>query len=127
MSCFQFAPERLQHVDAAAAEHAWVAKQQWGIHVPQSSPANQLELLGVRRCGMGSSRVAHILYKWRGQPLSVFIVPRTVAGTRPEEPVDRFGHEAVLWSDHDRTYVVLARAQPSDLQPVVQYVKAHAE
>jgi hypothetical protein len=125
MSCFQFAPERLQHSDASSAEHHWLGKQQWGIHVPESSPAERLELLGVRRCGMG--RVAHILYKWRGEPLSLFIVPRTVAGTNPEEPVDKFGHEAVMWSKRDRTYVVLARAQPAELGPVVEYMKAHAQ
>jgi len=127
MSCFQFAPERLQHVAASSAEHAWLVKQQWDIHVPESSPANQLELLGVRRCGMGIGRVAHILYRWRGQPLSVFIVPRAVRGARPEEPVDTLGHEAVMWSGRDRTYIVLARGQPADLEPVVRYVKAHAQ
>jgi anti-sigma factor RsiW len=127
MTCFQFAPERSQHLDAETAEHQWLAKQQWGIHVPASSPANQLELLGVRRCGMGNARVAHILYRWRGQPLSVFIVPRTVRGPIPHEPMDKLGHEAVMWSDTDRTYVVLARGRPSDLEPVVGYVKAHAQ
>jgi hypothetical protein len=126
MTCFQFAPERLQHSDASSAEHAWLARQQWAIRVPESSPANQLELLGVRRCGMGNGRVAHILYKWRGNPLSVFIVPRAVPGTLPQEPVDKFGHEAVMWSDRDRTYIVLARGRPADLEPVVGYVKTHA-
>lgn len=124
MTCFQFAPQRLQHADASSAEHQWLEKQHWGIHVPASSPANQLELLGVRRCGMGSGSVAHILYRWRGQPLSVFIVPRAVPGARPQEPIAELGHEAVMWSDRDRTYVVLARAQPADLAPVVEYVKA---
>jgi hypothetical protein len=76
---------------------------------------------------MGIGRVAHILYRWRGQPLSVFIVPRVVRGTRPEEPVDTLGHEAVMWSGRDRTYIVLARGQPADLEPVVRYVKAHAQ
>lgn len=127
MTCFQFAPERLQHLDPQTAEHQWLAKQQWGIHVPASSPANQLELLGVRRCGMGNGRVAHILYKWRGEPLSVFIVPRSVRGPIPHEPIDKLGHEAVMWSDTDRTYVVLARGRASDLEPVVGYVKAHAQ
>ena len=127
MTCFQFAPERLQHVDASSAEHHWLEKQQWGIHVPASSPANQLELLGVRRCGMGSGGVAHILYKWRGAPLSVFIVPRAVPGTRPQEPFGKLGHEAVMWSDRDRTYLVLARASPEELDPIVGYVKAHVQ
>jgi anti-sigma factor RsiW len=126
MTCFQLAPERLQHADAMTAEQAWLAQHRWGIHVPDSSAANQLELLGVRRCGIGKAGVAHILYKWRGQPLSVFVVPRTMHGPVPDEPVVRFGHEAVVWSDRDRTYVVLTRGQPSDLAAVVGYMKANA-
>jgi anti-sigma factor RsiW len=127
MTCFQFAPERLQHADAVTAEHTWLAKQRWGIHVPESSSANQLELLGVRRCGLGTGRVAHILYKWRGQPLSVFVVPRVIRGTMPKEPLDKLGHEAIMWSDRDRTYVILARGRPSELVPLVGYMKARAQ
>ena len=127
MTCFQFAPERLQHSDTLTAEHQWLAKQRWGIHVPASSPANELELLGVRRCGVGKGGVAHILYKWHGQPLSVFVVPRTLRGALPDEPVDTLGHEAIMWSDHDRTYVMLARGRPSELAPVVSYVKAQTQ
>ncbi len=127
LTCFQFAPERLHHSDATTAEHEWLAKQNWGIHVPESSAANQLELLGVRRCGMASGRVAHILYKWRGEPLSVFVVPRTMKGSVPQEPVDRFGHEAIVWSARDRTYVLLARGRPAELAPVVTYMKARAQ
>lgn len=127
MTCFQFAPERLQHVDAHVAEREWFAKQRWGIHVPASSSSNDLELLGVRRCSMSSGRVAHILYRWHGKPLSVFVVPRPIGAAAPQEPVEKFGHEAVMWSEGDRTYVILARARPSELAPVVGYMRAHAQ
>jgi anti-sigma factor RsiW len=126
MTCFQLAPERLQHADALGAEQTWLAQHRWGIRVPDSSPTNQLELLGVRRCGLGKGAVAHILYKWRGQPLSMFVVPRAVRSPVPVEPVARFGHEAVMWSDRDRTYVLLARAQPAEIAPVVSYMKEYA-
>jgi hypothetical protein len=63
------------------------------------------------------------LYKWHGEPLSVFVLPHALR--RPEE-VDRivrnFGHEAVIWSARDRTYVVLANG-PADVSPVVGYFK----
>jgi len=42
------------------------------------------------------------------------------------ELVEKFGHEAVVWSGTDRTYVLLARARPSELTPVVRYVRANA-
>ena len=127
VTCFQFAPERLKHTDAAAAAHDWAAKQGWTIEVPASSSSSDLELLGIRRCTMSSGRVAHLLYKWHGQPLSVFVVPHSVRALHDQqELIEKFGHEAVVWPGSDRTYVLLARARPSELSPVVGYVRAHA-
>lgn len=127
MTCFQFAPERLAHADASAAAHAWAAQQGWAIEIPASSSSSDLELLGVRRCTMGGGRVAHMLYKWHGQPLSVFVVPHSFRALHEQqELVEKFGHEAVVWSGTDRTYVLLARARPSELTPVVRYVRANA-
>ena len=127
MTCFQFAPERLGHADAATASREWLARQGWAIEIAASSAPNGLELLGIRRCTMSSGRVAHVMYKWRGEPLSVFVVPRTIRRMRDQqEMTEKFGHEAVMWTDRDRTYVVLARARPAELAPVVGYVREHA-
>jgi len=127
VKCFQFAPERLQHTDAAAAAHEWVAKQGWPIEVPASSSNDGLELLGVRRCATSNGRVAHVMYMWRGQPLSMFVVPRTIRGVPDrQEFIEKFGHEAAIWSGNDRTYVLLARARPAELAPVIAYVRQHA-
>jgi anti-sigma factor RsiW len=126
VTCFQFAPERLKHVDAATAAHDWAEKQGWAIEIPASSSTSDLELLGVRRCTMTSGRVAHVMYKWHGHPLSVFVVPHSIGLHDQQEVVEKFGHEAVVWSDANRTYVLLARARPSELTPVVGYVRAHA-
>ena len=73
---------------------------------------------------MSSGRVAHVMYMWHGHPLSMFVVPRAINGV-PErrEFVEKFGHEAVIWSSRDRTYVLLARARPTELEPVVGYVQ----
>jgi anti-sigma factor RsiW len=124
VKCFQFAPERLKHTDAAAAAHQWAEKQGWTIDVPDSSASAGLELLGVRRCAMSSGRVAHLMYRWHGQPLSMFVVPRTIRGIPDrQEFVEKFGHEAVIWSGKDRTYVLLAHARPTELAPIVGYVR----
>jgi anti-sigma factor RsiW len=127
VTCFQFAPERLGHADSVTASRNWMAKQGWPIQIPASSEEAQLELLGIRLCSMSSGRVAHVMYRWRGEPLSVFVVPRTIRRMRDqEELVEKFGHEAVMWTEGDRTYVVLSRADPADLAPVVRYVRANA-
>ncbi len=127
VTCFQFAPERLKHTDAATAAHDWIQQQGWAITVPGSSSSAGLELLGVRRCTMSGGRVAHVMYKWHGHPLSMFVVPRSIRGVpQQQELVEKFGHEAVIWAGQDRTYVLLARARPAELQPVVGYVRATA-
>ena len=127
VTCFQFAPERFKHMDPSSAAHDWAAKQGWAIEIPPSSSSSDLELLGVRRCTMASGRVAHMLYKWHGQPLSVFVVPHSVRALHDQQEfVEKFGHEAVVWSGPDRTYVLLARAEPSELTSVVRYVRANA-
>jgi anti-sigma factor RsiW len=127
VTCFQFAPERLGRADASTASRDWTAAQGWAIQVPASSPADGLELLGIRRCSTSGGRVAHVMYKWRGAPLSVFVLPRTVGRMREQqEIVEKFGHEAIMWSDANRTYVVLARARPAELAPLVGYVRANA-
>ena len=126
LMCFQFAPERSAHADPADAGRAWAAAQGWPLQIPASSPGAQLELLGVRRCSMSGKQAAHVLYKWRGQPLSIFVVPQRLRGSQTNEMVEKFGHEAVIWSAGERTYVVLARGRPSELEQVVGYVKANA-
>jgi anti-sigma factor RsiW len=127
VTCFQFAPQRLGHADASLASGEWMASQGWPIRIPATSAAERLELLGVRRCAMSSGRVAHILYKWRGEPLSVFVVPRTISSVQDQQDiVKKFGHEAVMWSGSGRTYVILSRAHSGDLAPLVGYVRANA-
>lgn len=123
--CFQIAPERLTHGEAAVAEREWAARQGWTLRVPPGSPSHQLELLGVRRCLTTSGTNAHLLYRWRGAPLSVFVLPRTLKTRGPiAERMDTFGHEAVIWAAGDRTYVAVAHGRPADFPSVVGYMKA---
>ena len=124
VKCFKVAPGAAT-TDVVEAGKRWASTQGWDLTVPASSEAEQLEFLCVRRCFVTEGRAAHLMYKWRGQPLSVYVLPSSFAGgTR--EVVERFGHEAVLWSERGRTYVVLARGRPEDLDGVVGYVRTNA-
>jgi anti-sigma factor RsiW len=126
--CFQVAPERLTHADAVSAGRTWAARHGWSLQVPGSSPAAGLELLGVRRCVTASGSTAHLLYKWNGEPLSVFVLPRLLRHhAQQEQIVEHFGHEAVIWSAGDRTYVLLTQPGHSDLAPVVHYLKTQVQ
>ena len=110
--------------DPVAAAQRWTAKFGWPLTVPPSSEPAGLELRAVRRCGVTDGRVAHLIYQWHGQPLSVYVLPsKALEGSAK---VERFGHDSVMWSQNGRTYVVLASASRRlELDGVVQYVRAN--
>lgn len=110
--------------DPVAAAQQWTAKFGWPLTVPPSSEPAGLELRAVRRCGVTDGRVAHLIYDWRGEPLSVYVLP--VSAVEGSAEVARFGHESVMWSSNGRTYVVLTgAASRPDLAGVVQYMRAN--
>ena len=119
--CFRIGDS--QHpADAAAVEQAWARDRGWPIRVAHSDTAEQLELVCVRRCISMDGLTAHVMYRWRGEPLSVYVLPHTVAESRL---VDAIGHETAIWSDAGRTYAVMADGHPPDFDHIVSYVKDH--
>jgi anti-sigma factor (TIGR02949 family) len=119
VKCFAMPPTA--PVEPAEAAQHWQQDQGWPITVPQTEPAEQLRLIGVRRCLSADGRVAHLMYTWHGAPLSVYVV-QTDAGR--DCVTDRIGREAVIWSTQGRTYAVIADGHP-DLQHIAGYMKTH--
>jgi anti-sigma factor RsiW len=113
-------------VDPMAAARDWEAKFGWPISVPASSSASRLELRAVRRCAVTDGRVAHLMYTWMGEPLSVYVLPRRTLADGAEL-VRRFRHNSVLWSQNDRTYImVTTHDRGPALDSVVAYVRSNA-
>ncbi len=114
--------------DAKALGRKWAEDRGWAVKVPESEPLEQLELLELRRCISTEGTTAHVMYKWRGQPLSVYVLntahPRV--GGSPQL-VERFGQEEFIWTKDGRTYAVVARGRPTDIEHVVLYVQRTAE
>jgi hypothetical protein len=133
LKCFQFPPDSPM-ADAAALGSTWQASYGWPLKVAATAPRENLELLGVKRCGSTRGRVAHILYKWRGHPLSVYVLNGTFEGvpgaghdTHAHETVNRFGEDAIVWANRGRTYAVVAQQRVPDLQQVAAYVRRTIE
>lgn len=110
------------HVDAPVAEKKWLDDQGWTVVVPPASPAEQLRLVDVRRCFSTDGRAAHMMYSWRGAPVSLYVLP---ANLGRDQVIQKVGQQAVIWCANNRTYAVVAEGQPKDLTPIVTYMKAH--
>ena len=115
------------HTEPVAAETRWQQDQGWPIVVPASAPAHQLTLVNVRRCFTTDGRSAHLMYSWRGAPLSVYVLQEPDGNAGRDRIVDKMGHETVIWCARGRTYAVVAHGHPQDLSQVVDYMKAHVQ
>ena len=95
------------------------------VTVPPSLAAEKLELMAVRRCLYGDGRAAHLMYRLDGEPVSLFIVPGL---TRPAAELSLFGHDQVVWTQGDRTYVLVARGgNRNELSRVASYLRNEAK
>jgi anti-sigma factor RsiW len=111
--------------DPVAAAQLWESKFGWPIRVPASTVSG-LELRGVRRCAVTDGRVAHLMYSWLGEPLSVYVLPKQTLGEAAEF-VRRFRHNSVMWSQNNRTYIIVtSRPRDPAFERVVAYVRASA-
>lgn len=122
MGCSRSAPA----AEAGVLETSthWAEQYGWPLRPARSADQPRLRLTGLRRCFVADGRVAHLLYEWRGETVSVFVLPSEAL--RAPAVVRRFGYDSVMWSRNGRTYVVLSRStRRPDFDPVVQYVKAN--
>jgi anti-sigma factor RsiW len=112
-------------IPAAQAEATLKQEFDFTVTVPASLAAENLELMAVRRCLYGDGRAAHIMYRLNGEPMSLFIIPGMV---RPAAELSLFGHEQVVWTAGDRTYMLIARVTTRDnLARVASYLQNEAK
>jgi anti-sigma factor RsiW len=93
----------------------------WTLRLPEHPDRAGLELVGVRPCLYGEGKVAHLMYRHRGVPVSVFMLPKSV---RPQEIVEVMGHEAAVWSSGSTTFVLITRESRDEVQQMASFVQA---
>jgi anti-sigma factor RsiW len=111
----------------AKADAEAVLKNEFGlaVAVPASVPEEHLQLMAVRRCLYGDGRAAHVMYRLDGEPVSLFIVPGV---TRPASELSLFGHDQIVWTQGDRTYMLVARGGARNgLARVASYLQNEAK
>ena len=52
-------------------------------------------------------------------PVSVFMLPKK---RRSEEQIEVLGHQAAIWSTDDRTFVLIAREPPAEVERMTAFV-----
>lgn len=92
----------------------------WDVHLPDTSGHAEVSLVGSRPCLYGEGKVAHIMYMHNGKPVSLFMLPRE---TRQNQIVQVFGHSARIWSEGDRTFVLVARESVPELEQMAALVR----
>jgi hypothetical protein len=108
--------------DRAAVESSMMSAFGWRVHLPEQLDASGYDLIGSRQCLYAEGRVAHLMYRDdRGRPVSIFMLPRRA---RPEELVEVLGHEAAIWSNGERTFVLVTRGSRAEVQRMASFVKA---
>lgn len=105
---------------AAPVEYALASKFGWPVHLPERPDRAALELVGERTCLYGQGRIAHIMYRHEGRPVSLFMLPND---TRKDEVLDTLGHGAAVWSVGNRTFVLIAREPKMDLERMALFVR----
>lgn len=107
------------HDDAAAVRDAMRSRFGWPVELPDAERGG-LELVGSRPCLYEHGTVAHLMYRHHGVPVSVFMLPGV---TRSADVAKAFGHDAVVWSDASRTFVLIAKAPRAEVDEVVSFVR----
>jgi anti-sigma factor RsiW len=92
----------------------------WQLHLPEQFDASGLELVGARRCLLRRGKVAHLMYRDQGRPVSIYMLPKSA---RSEEFVEILGHEVAIWSSGDRTFVLITRGSRDEVARMATFVK----
>ncbi len=103
-----------------AVEAAMASGFGWSMHLPAQADRGELRLVGSRPCVYGEGKVAHIMYEHNGNPVSLFMLPRE---SRKDQLVEMFGHECRIWSEGDRTFVLVAREPIQDVDAMMAIVR----
>jgi anti-sigma factor RsiW len=100
-------------------QHTLASSFNWTAAVPRAE--GELDLVGSRPCVYGQGRMAHIMYRHDGAPVSLFMLPRT---ERAPQMVEALGYSCAIWSKNHRTFVLVSRGVPADVQKLAAAVQA---
>lgn len=105
----------------SVVEQAMASGFGWQMHLPNRPEEIGLELLGSRPCLYGEGRTAHVMFRHHGEPLSLFMLPNR---RRTDEVIEVLGHEAVVWSVADRTFVLVSHESRANVERLASFMQS---
>jgi len=113
-----------EEADARRLEQMLADEYGWDVHVPPSSPADGVQLIGARRCLYADGPIPHVMYLVDGQNVSLYMLDDV---TRDAATVEALGHRSRIWSREGRTYVLVSHASAGDLTAAARYLMQEAQ
>ena len=92
----------------------------WQVELPDTSGHADVRLVGSRPCLYGEGKIAHLMYTHNGQPVSLFMLPREA---RQDQLVQVFGQKCRIWSEGDRTFVLVAQESVQEMDTMTALVR----
>jgi anti-sigma factor RsiW len=121
VKCFAMNRVLGTHQATAAVESSLASGFGWRAHLPEDPARAGLELVGARPCLYAEGKIAHIMYRQNGNPVSLFMLPNTA---RAEQLVEVLGHEAKIWCVGNRTFVLVTRQTKPEVERLASFVQA---
>jgi anti-sigma factor RsiW len=121
--CFRRIGTAAGSLDAQAEEARLAEEFGWDVHIPPSSDADGVRLVGARRCLYSHGGVPHLLYDAGGRELSLYVFEGM---SRPGGEVTSFGHRTRIWTRGPTTFALVSPDSAGDLDAAVSYVQQEA-
>ena len=121
VKCFAMNRMLDTHDAPTAVESSMIAGFGWQMHLPEEPARAGLELVGARPCLYGEGKIAHIMYRHQGRPVSLFMLPNA---SRSRELVEVLGHQAAIWCVGNRTFVLISREPKREVEQMASFVQA---
>ena len=107
-------------VDVRSSEEQYARDHGGEIHLPRLQFAG-LQLVGMRQCFCGEGVAAHAMYRLQGRPLSLYVIPDA---HRERASTGAFGHDAVIWSKGNVTYVLVSDEPRATLEALAKAMES---
>ena len=106
--------------DARQLESKLENRYGWKMKIPDGEKPGGLTVVGARRCLYHDGGIAHVMYRYQGEPVSLFMLPETA-----EAPHDLavMGHQTRIWSVGNTTYAVVMRGERAAVDGVALQIR----